>query len=329
VKKDGDKLKSSRNVLLSIMTWNIYIGAELTPLLSATPEQIPKLVTEVFRQFLATNFPERALAIIRQIILKEPDIIGLQEAALWEIIPPYSQRVVYDFVHILLCELEYRGLRYKVASQNKNVETVLPSSSWNLIRLTDRDVILVRETSEVKIIRAVAANFETNLQVQIAGRLFTILRGWSAIDASVQGCRFRMVNTHLDSKSPEVQIAQANELLSGPGETKLPLIFTGDFNSNANGSGTPTYRNLIAAGFEDTRIAADKGNGFTCCQDANLLNAESRINERIDLILFKNKKNWTAVEAEVVGEAQRDRTKTRLWPSDHAGVNAKLQLMNC
>jgi hypothetical protein len=56
-----------------------------------------------------------------------------------------------------------------------------------------------------------------------------------------------------------------------------------------------------------------------------LLNAESRLNERIDLILFRNKKNWTAVKAEVVGTDQRDRTKTRLWPSDHAGVNVKLQ----
>jgi Uncharacterized protein conserved in bacteria len=138
-----------------------------------------------------------------------------------------------------------------------------------------------------------------------------------------------MVNTHLDSNSLEVQIAQAKELLSGPGETKIPLIFTGDFNSNANGDRTSAYRNLIAAGFEDTWIATVKDNGFTCYQEANLLNTESRLNKRIDFILFKNKKNWTAVEAEVIGVAQSDHIKTKLWPSDHAGVNAKLQLNNC
>lgn len=322
-------LSVARNGLLSIMTWNTYIGAELTPLLRATPKQVPKIVTNILCQFLDTDLPKRATAIARQIILKEPDIIGLQEAALWELISPYSQRVVYDFLHILLCELKYRGFLYRVVAQNKNFDTALPSSLWNLIRFTDRDVILVRETSEVKVIRKVESNFKTNWHVQIAGQPFTILRGWSAIDAYVQGCRFRMVNTHLDSHSPEVQIAQANELLLGPAETKIPLIFTGDFNSNANESGSATYRNLIAAGFEDTWIAINKGNGFTCCQDANLLNAESKLNERIDLILFKNKKNWTVVEAEVVGEAQRDRTKTRLWPSDHAGVYAKLELKNC
>lgn len=311
------------------MTWNIYIGADLTPLFNVTPRQIPRLVTEVFGKVIATNFAERAMAIARQIILKKPDIIGLQEAAVWEIIPLYSQRVVYDFIHILLCELEYRGLRYKVAAQNKNVEAALPSSLWNLIRLTDRDVILVRETGEVKIISKVEANFKTNLCVQIARQAFNILRGWSAIEASAQGCRFRMVNTHLDPDSPEVQIAQANELLAGPLNTKLPLIFTGDFNSEVNGSGAATYQNLIAAGFVDSRIEIDKGNGFTCCQDPNLLNAESRLNKRIDLILYKNKKNWTVVEDEVVGATQRDRTRTRLWPSDHAGVNIKLELKHC
>lgn len=187
---------------------------------------------------------------------------------------------------------------------------------------------MVRETSEVKVFGKKEANFKTNLQVQIAGKPFTILRGWSAIDAAVQGCRFGMVNTHLDSDSPEVQIAQGHELLLGTGEMKMPLLFTGDFNSNANGSGTTTYRNLIAAGFEDTWIAADKRDGLTCCQDANLLNSESQLTERIDVILFKNRKNWTVVEAEVIGEAQLDRTKTRLWPSDHAGLYVKFQLSN-
>lgn len=135
-----------------------------------------------------------------------------------------------------------------------------------------------------------------------------------------------MVNTHLDPASPQVQVAQAKELLEGPGKTKLPLILAGDFNSNASGSGTQTYKNLIDDGFVDAWIAAGKGPGFTCCQDADLLNAQSRLNERIDFILFKGNKNWNAIKAKLVGEEQRDRTPSRLWPSDHAGVAAKLEL---
>jgi len=40
--------------------------------------------------------------------------------------------------------------------------------------------------------------------------------------------------------------------------------------------------------------------------------------------LFKN--GWEPKEAEVIGEEQRDRTRTGLWPSDHAGVFGGLEL---
>jgi len=39
-----------------------------------------------------------------------------------------------------------------------------------------------------------------------------------------------------------------------------------------------------------------------------LLNAESRLSERSDLILYEKEKNWNAVKALVVGEEQEDRT---------------------
>ena len=68
---------------------------------TATPEQIPQRVTEVFRQFLATNFPVRVKAIANQIISKKPDIIGLQEAELWQLFVPNLPTVTYDFVDII------------------------------------------------------------------------------------------------------------------------------------------------------------------------------------------------------------------------------------
>jgi hypothetical protein len=318
-------LKPTCDSTLSVMTWNIYLGADLTPIFTAAPEQLPQSVTEVFRQFLATNFPRRARAIAYQIYLKEPDIIGLQEAELWKLIRPDSHKVVYDFVDILLTILESWGMKYKVAAETQNVKASLPDISGNLIRLIDRDVILIRNSEDIDVTQKHEANFKTNLQVEIAGQPFTILRGWSAIDACVDGHSFRIVNAHLDPDSADVQIAQANELLEGPGDTSLPLIFIGDFNSNADGNGTQTYENLIAAGFEDAWITASNDSGFTCCQDSDLLNAESLLIERVDLILFKNKHNWDVVKADLVGESKIDRTWAGLWPSDHAGVIAKLK----
>ncbi|NMM62480.1 endonuclease [Clostridium sp. P21] len=319
-------MKRTENVKLSVMTWNIYLGAELTPLFAAcSTEQIPEHVTEVYRQFLATNFLERAKTIADQINLKKPDIIGLQEAVVWKLISPDSHVVSYDFANILIRELRYRGLKYEVAAVNQNIQAALPGSTGNTIGLSDRDVILIRDREDLKAIKKKEANFKNNFQINISKQTFTALRGWSAFDVSFQGSVFRIINTHLDSDSPEVQIAQANELLDGPGKTELPLILIGDFNSNANDNET-TYVNLITAGFKDSWIEAGKNKGFTCCQDSDLLNAESSLNKRIDLILLKNEKNWYVARAEVIGQSQLDRTKSRLWPSDHAGVFAKLKL---
>ena len=75
-------------------------------------------VTQVFRQFLATNFPVRAKALARAIASKKPAFIGLQEAEVITLTIPTFGTVTYDFVELLLEELENRGLHYKVAAQN-------------------------------------------------------------------------------------------------------------------------------------------------------------------------------------------------------------------
>lgn len=324
-------MNSKKDVMLSVMTWNIYQGADLSSIFTSSSKPIPELVTEVFRQFLATNFPKRAKAIARQIELEKPDIIGLQEAVLVEFISPDLHRVVYDFINILLDELEDRDIKYELIVKNKNTSIELPTSTGNKVAFTDRDVILVRKDSDVKVVWKQGVNFQAKLPpIQVGNLSVTITRGWSAMDAILKGHMFRMVTTHLEPLSsvisPFIQESQGNELLAGPGQTDLPLIFTGDFNSKADNTGTATYRNLINAGFTDTWLTGDYGDGFTCCQDGDLLNAVSTLSERIDLILMKNNSNWEVIKEKLVGEAQSDRTRTRLWPSDHAGVVAKFRL---
>ncbi|MDF2716622.1 MAG: hypothetical protein K0R28_3547 [Paenibacillus sp.] len=307
---------------VSFMTWNLYVGADFAPFFTATPKLIPHSVTEVFRQFLATDFPLRAGTIARLIASKKPDLIGLQEADRVQLIVPGLPVVTYDFVQLLLSELRKRGLHYAVAAKNKNVSIRLPTSHGDTVRLLDRDVILIRKGSGLTVIRRQEANFKTNLIVRIAGRSFKIVRGWSSIDVLAHKRIFRMINTHLEPLSPSVQLAQGNELLKRPANTNLPLIVLGDFNSNAGGKGAPTYNKFIHAGFKDVWKEAGKGSGFTCCQDADLLNAVSTLNSRIDFILFKN--GWESVKAALSGNKQSDRTPTSLWPSDHAAVSAAL-----
>ncbi|WP_238883851.1 endonuclease/exonuclease/phosphatase family protein [Clostridium sp. YIM B02551] len=315
-----------RNIGLSVMTWYIYDGTDLTRLFSTTPQEVPQRVTEVYRQFLATNIHERAKAIARQIALKKPDIVGLQEAVIVEFIPPNAHKIVYNFVDILLCELARHGIRYRLVAQNFNSDITLPASTGNLVRLIDRNAILVRRESDVEIISTQAANYGTNYQAQIGGQSFTILRGWVAVDALIRGKKFRLVNTQLERLSAQVQAAQASELISAQANTNLPLILLGDFNANASVPVSPIYTLFVTLGFKDTWVVGGVGDGFTAFQDDDVLNAISSLSRRIDLIFTRN--GFDALNDELVGEAQEDRTCTRLWPSTHAGVFSRLQL-NC
>ncbi|WP_238402978.1 endonuclease/exonuclease/phosphatase family protein [Paenibacillus mesophilus] len=321
---------SSHNSV-KIMTWNIYFGAVLTPAVGTTPEELPQRVTEIFRQFQATNFPVRSRAIADQIARKKPDIIGLQEAAIWQLLLPQKSKVVveYDFVSILLKELEKRGLHYEVIAIVDTSDVTLPSSTGFNVRFLDRDVIVARKNSDLKFSNIQTKKFDAFLPILVGGKLEKLLFGWASVDVKICGKKFKLVNTHLQPVSPlipltlQIQLAQANELLRGPGATGLPVVFIGDFNSNSDGSG-PSYNLMINAGFEDTWNIAGKGEGLTCCQDADVLNLTSQLFVRIDLILFRG--DFKVKKVDVVGEEQKDRTSTALWPSDHAGVVAELTL---
>ncbi len=313
---------------IRVMTRNLYLGADLTPIFTALPQEIPLRVAEALATVLATNFPARAQVLADEIAVKQPDLIGLQEAALWEIQSPgdntLATTVVFNFVELLLSALNARGLHYEKLAVTTDADVVFDG-----IRLTDRDVILARadlKTADLKLSNVKVGNFDSKLVLSIAGQSLIVPRGWATVDVKIRGKSFRFVTTHLETFSPVIQVNQANELLTGPANTDLPVVIVGDFNSCATPpclDRTPTYGNLIAAGLVDAWNVAGVGPGFTCCQAENLLNSNSTLNERIDFVFFRD--SFTVADVELVGSTLADRTPSGLWPSDHAGVVGALQ----
>jgi endonuclease/exonuclease/phosphatase family metal-dependent hydrolase len=189
--------------------------------------------------------------------------------------------------------------------------------------LTDNDVILARTDlppGAFTISNARSANFAD--AVSFLGT--SVPRGWASVDVQYGDLEFRLVSTHLENE-PTVQVAQGNALLApgGPTDTPLDVVLIGDFNSPADGTGTPTYSSLLAGGFADawTQTHGDAP-GYTWGQDADLLNANDTFTERIDLVLLGG--GLTASSVDIIGEEPSDRTPGGLWPSDHAGVVATI-----
>jgi hypothetical protein len=328
------------------MTQNLYLGTDLAPVLTA--ETVPELIgaaTVGFANVQATNFAERAVALAKEVETTRPTLIALQEVSLFRTRPystsPTETTFVIDYLQLLLDALAARGLQYGVVAEVKNFDSEIPAynlpgvTGLGLVRLTDRDVILARtdlNRDRLFLSNVQSSNFTTNLTVPAAVGSLTLLRGWASVDVTVRGKTVRFLTTHLEPFYPPVQVAQANELLAGPGDTYLPLVFAGDFNSNADAFDTSTYGNLIAAGFVDAWSQIDPLDpGYTCCEAANLLNADPSLDMRIDLVLMRDgvgmrQRSIVADAAEVVGGESTDKTPSGLWPSDHAGVVVKFHL---
>jgi endonuclease/exonuclease/phosphatase family metal-dependent hydrolase len=295
----------------------------------------------------ARRCAERAEALADEIAETDPQLVGLQEVELWRSQTPAdlsdkpnATHLEFDFLQLLLDALAARGRHYAPAAIVTNFDSEAPrataASPTGLqdIRLTDRDVILARTDLPRRVFSVSnpqRSHFQTNLTISNPVFSFTVVRGWTAVDATVKGHKVRVVNTHLERFSPQVQVAQGNEILAGPANTSLPVVLLGDLNSAAGEGGvpgqsdTPTYDNTIAAGFADAwSQKRDDDAGFTCCHAENLRNPVPTLTERIDFVLVRG--DLGASTAQLVGHEVEDLTPSGLWPSDHAGVWAVLKL---
>ncbi len=345
---------------VTVMTRNLYLGADVAPVVSAVlsgdPAAIVTAVSEVWGKVQFTDFPARAEGIANEIAAAKPDLVGLQEAELWrsqtpaDLVMGNAHHVEYDFVGILLEALEARGLHYTVAAEEKGIDIELPGflSEANFemgllsdIRLTEREVILARTdpgSSQLKLSNPQTGHFVTNIEFPISPDFtFVVQRGWASVDARIASERFRFVTTHLEADSEVVRDAQAIEILAGPANTDLPVIFVADANSNANGDATSAaYSSFIGAGFTDAWFEAHPGEFVsTCCADELLLSPVLPIptddEGRIDVVLYRAGGDFSTLGVDLLGtDPATDRVfngVTLIWPSDHAGVAANLQVL--
>jgi endonuclease/exonuclease/phosphatase family metal-dependent hydrolase len=319
---------------LTVMTRNLYLGAELGPIFAADSQQaLLGAVTQTFQAALASDFPGRAQLLADEIVAADPELVGLQEVSLWRTgqFGEEATTVEQDFLAILLDALAERGVRYEPVSVVEAFDGQLPALGPQGLfeaRLTDRDVILARAdvpASRVKVLSSDAGIFDAALPLEVLGQPLPVIRGWTSVDVKVRGTVVRFVNSHFEAFDPGevVRVAQARELLAGPLATSLPVVLVGDFNSNA-GPGL-AYNVLLGGGFVDAWSVTRPGDpGLTCCHAGDLLNETLEpFRSRIDLVLTRG---VTAVATERVGVDPARRTPEGRWPSDHAGVVAELVL---
>jgi endonuclease/exonuclease/phosphatase family metal-dependent hydrolase len=337
----AEAAQRKKPVDVTVMTRNIYLGGNIFGPLAAGNDRVEfeRLAGVLWDEVRSTDFVgTRAALLAREIKRTKPDLVGLQEVAVWRRGPdgvkdgattPATQ-VVYDFLKTFRRRLASQGLRYAVAVKQReaNIETSIDAGYD--VRLTMYDVILVKKRKGLRVVRRLKDNYEADIGVPTPVGPILSRRGWTAVDVRFKGKRLRFVNTHLEAAGEtDPREAQARELIApgGPLRGKRQYIVVGDFNSDPNGTESPSGAFDILSGFGLVDTWPRRlGPGFSCCladSGARDTNADS-FDHRIDLILAKPK--LRAIRGQVVGDEVGDRAPNGLWPSDHAGVVTRLRL---
>lgn len=317
---------------LTVATYNLYLGADLTPIFSAsTREELVQRAGEAYAQMQRTDFPSRAKAIAKLLVRDPPEVVGLQEVALWETGPIDGDLTVsYDFLQIMLGELAALGLSYRPEAVNVNFSGELPISPTTRARFTDRDAIIARADlppSFPKVGGAQSHAFAARFVVptRVPGVVFVVPRGWSAVDVEVQGKTIRLANTHLEAFEATIRTLQAAELRVRLAHSPYPVVLLGDLNSVPTDT-AGAYGIFTRTGYHDAwAVVQGPEGGFTVRQTPELDNVPSKLDHRIDYVLYEPK-GLEATAATVIGEELEDRTPAGRWPSDHAGLVVRLHL---
>jgi hypothetical protein len=347
--------KSSKGTKVTVMTRNLYLGADLTPALQSTgADSFTDANGVIARQVMATNFPLRAKALAKEILTNKPNLVGLQEVAEWRTSPPGTKSFVpamggqktativqYDFLKSLLDELNKGKNLYRAVKVNVEFDFEAPadedlappsgingaSRNW---RLTMRDVILARKGTKTS--KPKGGHFSNLLVETVSGITIPVTRGWASVDAQVgDGPKFHFVDTHFEAfdsaaQVPSIRAQQASQLVGkgGPARSRLPVILVCDCNSDIKTEVQPgdaqAYRVLRKAGF----VERSTSKPLSCCiSDPNLVGGSvADFNHKVDHIMTDTPKKVKLQSAKVVGRKQFD----GLWPSDHAGLVSVLNL---
>lgn len=346
---------------VEVMTRNLYLGADLKPAIEAqNRDAFVEANGKILRDVTANDFPVRAKGLAKEILKKKPDLVGLQEAALWRTGPPSLESLTitgakptatavrYDYLKELLARLNQGKKRYRVAVVQDEFDFEAPADENGVPgdgpngaiknaeingRLTMRDAILARVGAGVTFSHKRMGHFSSLLVEKVSGVSVTVTRGWVAIDAKVRDSRpFRFVDTHLEafdpaSEVPSIRARQAAELVApgGPATTKLPVILVGDLNSD-NDTVEPgdrqAYEALTAAGMRERSTGKPLG----CCLNSSLLavgagGSIADFNHQVDHVMTRDPKEIKLKSSSVTGR----QPVNGFWDSDHAGLFSALR----
>jgi endonuclease/exonuclease/phosphatase family metal-dependent hydrolase len=316
---------------VKVMTYNVDEGTDFAAIIallnnpSATEADVQAAVAATIAEVESSHPEVRMPLIANEINSAQPDLVGLQEVAVW-MLPTGN----LDLLQLILNALP----NYQAAVIQPEFQIDLTAQFG--VAFTDQDVILVRSGAFDSI---TSNQGHYNALIPLSSPFLpagtTLTRGWASVDAHLNGTAFRFITTHLEDGTNTispifalVQALQAIQLVKVPANTALPEIVAGDFNTVANNPFSLTYLTysfMLANGFSDAWSRTHPFqifSGATCCQE-NLRSSTLKLTQRLDQVFVRN--HVSVVPFGTVLVDQFDAVDS-FWPSDHAAVKSSLQV---
>jgi endonuclease/exonuclease/phosphatase family metal-dependent hydrolase len=263
--------------------------------------------------------------------------------------------VRYDYIQLILDRLNKGKRRYRLVTAHDEFEFEVKANldgvgfgcddSETDVRLITRNAILKRVRAGVRTSRLRQQSYRHQVSFELLGGIqIPVPRGWESVDASVRGSkRFRFVHTHLEAfdnrkrntmldtrtdpptqtmvGNGAVRTIQADELVQGPAQARIPVVLAGDLNSNVPGvdpGDEKAFQRILAAGFKRRSTQEPP----SCCIEDDRGGTIADFDHVVDHILAKPGRTIRLVSSSVVGR----RKVNGLFPSDHAGVFSALRV---
>lgn len=335
---------------VDVMQVNLYVGGgieravALDPTDPNYPAELVAAVTGIYYEIAASQPAARLQGAADAIAARMPDLVSVEEASLIRIQSPGdlmyggtspATNIVFDYLQILTNALAARGAHYAVVASQSEVDVEMPmlnlaAGSVDDVRLTDREAILARTDlppGQLRVANPQGGHFTNVLAFPAIG--LTLERGWCSVDVSIRGRDFRYICPHLEEETaPQIQVLEAQELLSEPANTSLPVLMVGDFNADPLGrDGSIAYALFPAAGFDDAWAVLHPdtpADGLTWGHDEFLADPTVPFNRRIDFVFYRGA-GFVPQTADVL-DLWLDRDAPPFWASDHATVSAGFQI---